>query len=62
MRTAIEQEQCPDCLQLYAYEFELRCYDCDASLCPFCVFHMDAHWLCFGCKEATNARPGDVES
>ena len=30
-------ERCPRCLQLYAYEVEFRCVDCDGPLCPFCV-------------------------
>lgn len=30
-------EQCPVCLQRYAYEVEYRCVDCDAPVCPFCV-------------------------
>jgi hypothetical protein len=62
MRVAIEQEQCPDCLQLYAYELEIRCFDCDSPLCPFCVFRIDVDWFCLGCKESRYARPGDVES
>jgi hypothetical protein len=29
-------ERCPRCHQLYAYELEYRCVDCDGPLCPLC--------------------------
>jgi hypothetical protein len=35
-------ERCPRCLQLYAYEVETRCVDCDGPLCPFCVVSVTA--------------------
>jgi hypothetical protein len=28
---------CPECLQRYAHALEVRCVDCDAPRCPFCV-------------------------
>ena len=32
-----DEEQCPHCLQTYAYEVEVRCVDCDAPSCPHCA-------------------------
>jgi hypothetical protein len=29
-------EECPQCGQLYAYELEFRCPDCDTPSCPHC--------------------------
>jgi hypothetical protein len=33
----VGREQCGFCLQLYVYELELRCWECDRPLCPCCV-------------------------
>ena len=30
-------ERCPFCEQLYFYEVEVRCVDCDRPACPHCV-------------------------
>jgi len=30
-------DECPHCTQLYVYEMERRCFDCDAPICPVCV-------------------------
>jgi hypothetical protein len=38
MRGAMEE--CPVCLQLYRFELERRCEDCDARLCPWCVIEV----------------------
>jgi len=31
------EEACPHCGQLYAYEVEFRCPDCDEPCCPQCT-------------------------
>jgi hypothetical protein len=31
------EEECPHCHQLYAYELEIRCPECDEPSCPHCV-------------------------
>ncbi len=33
----VGREQCGFCLQLYVYELELRCWECDRPLCPCCL-------------------------
>jgi hypothetical protein len=30
------EEECPHCGQLYAYEVEFRCPECDGPSCPHC--------------------------
>ena len=30
-------EICPACSQSYAYQTEIRCFDCDGPMCPVCV-------------------------
>ena len=30
-------ELCPNCHQLYLYETEYRCADCDAPMCDACI-------------------------
>jgi hypothetical protein len=55
-------EQCSHCLQVYAYELEVRCTRCDGAACPFCLTRIDAEWVCVVCTEETDADEGDVES
>ena len=56
-------EQCSRCLQLYAYELEVRCVHCDAAGCQFCAVRVDAAWVCLACKEENaDGRARDVES
>lgn len=31
------EEECPHCHQLYAYELEIRCPECDEPSCPHCI-------------------------
>ena len=49
-------ERCPRCLQLFAYEAEYRCIDCDGPLCPFCAVTVtvevaDVRCADCGCEE-----------
>ena len=50
------EENCPHCGQIYAYELEFRCPDCDAPCCAHCKkqHQEDARHVCpecFDCKE-----------
>ena len=46
------EELCPHCGQLYAYEIEFRCPDCDSSSCPNCKRrHADDRIVCVVCVE-----------
>jgi hypothetical protein len=45
------EEQCPHCHQLYAYEIEVRCPDCDEPSCPHCMKHMERGIVCVVCSE-----------
>ena len=44
-------EDCPHCDQRYAVEMEVRCVDCDAPICPFCVMRVTVHSYCPDCGE-----------
>jgi hypothetical protein len=47
-------EDCPHCGQLYAYEIEFRCPECDTPGCPHCRHvHLQGHIVCPGCVAAT---------
>jgi hypothetical protein len=54
-------EQCSSCLQLYAYEAEIRCVHCDAAGCQFCAVRVEREWVCVICKEENDGRSRDVE-
>jgi hypothetical protein len=56
-------EQCHSCLQLYVYDFEVRCIRCDAAGCQFCAVRVEGEWICLGCKqeEETDGGSRDVE-
>jgi hypothetical protein len=56
------QEQCTSCLQLYAYELEVRCVLCDAAACEFCAVRVEGRWHCLTCKEEGDGGARDVES
>ena len=44
------EEDCPHCGQLYAYEIEFRCPECDSPSCPHCRHkHSEGHHVCPGC-------------
>lgn len=50
------EENCPHCGQIYAYELEYRCPDCDGPCCAHCKkqHQEDARHVCpecFDCKE-----------
>lgn len=47
-------EVCSHCGQLYAYELEFRCPDCDGPSCPQCKSkHSDERFVCPGCVAVT---------
>jgi hypothetical protein len=57
------EEECPHCGQLYAYELEFRCPECDAPSCPHCrKMHSDERMLCpeciAGCAETEGRAHG----
>lgn len=51
------EEECPHCGQLYAYEIEFRCPECDAPSCPHCKREHERGLVCVSCVED----PGDRE-
>ena len=45
-------EECPHCGQLYIYELEFRCPDCDSPTCLHCKKkHTEGHHVCPECFE-----------
>jgi hypothetical protein len=47
------EEECPHCHQLYAYEIEVRCPECDEPSCPHCVRqHVERGIVCVICNES----------
>ena len=42
-------EECPHCHQLYAYEIEVRCPECDGPSCPHCVTRLERGVVCVAC-------------
>lgn len=51
------QERCVFCDQVYLLEMELRCVECDESICPLCVIEITGRrevW-CPACRSASNA-------
>jgi hypothetical protein len=52
-------EECLHCGQLYAYEIEFRCPECDSPACPYCrKQHAEGHHVCPTCV-ATSEVPAD---
>ena len=48
------EEQCLHCGQLYAYEIEFRCPECDSPSCPHCrKLHSEGHHVCLTCVDIT---------
>jgi len=48
------EEECPHCGQLYAYEVQFRCPDCDGPCCPHCKRKLtDDRAVCPACVEAS---------
>ena len=53
------EEECPHCGQLYAYEIEFRCPDCDGPSCPHCRHtHSEGYVICLDCA-STVEEPGN---
>jgi hypothetical protein len=51
-------EECPHCHQLYAYEVEVRCPECDGPSCPHCVLRIvERGMVCVVC----HASPAEKE-
>ena len=46
------EEDCPHCAQTYSYEVEVRCFECDAPVCPMCVVRLTERIVCPDCREA----------
>lgn len=44
------EEECPHCHQLYAYQLEVRCPECDGPSCPHCVSRLEIGIVCVGCE------------
>jgi hypothetical protein len=44
------EEECPHCHQLYAYEIEVRCPECDGPSCPHCVARLERGVVCIVCS------------
>lgn len=45
----VGDEECPHCHQLYAYEIEVRCPECDGPSRPHCVSHIERGMVCVVC-------------
>jgi hypothetical protein len=44
------EEVCAHCGQVYAYELEFRCPDCDEACCTHCkVAHPEGRFVCVTC-------------
>lgn len=59
-------QTCPFCLQLYPYEVEYRCVQCDEPVCPFCIVEVKLEQRCCpSCAvselEAEHGGAGDLE-
>jgi hypothetical protein len=53
-------EECPHCAQLYIYEVEFRCTECDGPGCPHCrVVHAEGHLVCPECVESSSEGRGN---
>jgi rubrerythrin len=56
------EETCPHCGQLYAYEAEFRCPECDGPCCPLCKSRHDdgriAGATCVDCAPPRRIRHG----
>jgi hypothetical protein len=52
-------ERCPRCLQLYAYEVEYRCVDCDGPLCPFCAVTASVEVRDVRCGDCVDCEQGE---
>ena len=52
-------EECPHCGQLYAYEVEFRCPDCDSPGCSHCKRrHAAGHDACAACVDGGDNAEG----
>ena len=52
-------ERCPVCLQLYAYEVQVRCTDCDGPLCPQCAVEVRLEMVARRCPECCHDDHGE---
>jgi hypothetical protein len=49
-------ERCPMCLQLHAYEVQVRCTDCDVPLCPMCAVEVTLDVVVRRCPECRDGQ------
>lgn len=50
------EEECPHCGQLYIYEVEFRCIECDGPGCPHCqVLSKAGRLVCVACASSCDA-------
>jgi hypothetical protein len=50
------EEDCPHCEQTYTYAAEVRCFECDAPICPMCIVRVHEHVLCPDCRANVETR------
>jgi hypothetical protein len=50
------EEDCPHCGETYTYAAEVRCFACDAPICPMCIVRVDARALCPDCRDDTETK------
>jgi hypothetical protein len=50
------EEDCPHCEHTYSYHAEVRCFECDAPICPMCIVRLSEQFFCPDCREAGNTR------
>ncbi|HXT20294.1 MAG TPA: hypothetical protein VN923_06065 [Thermoanaerobaculia bacterium] len=53
---------CPHCLQLYHYELEVRCADCDGPLCPSCAARLSIEVVELHCPDCGDAERAGAAS
>ena len=52
-------EECPGCGQLYIYELEFRCPECEITTCIHCRRrHADGRLVCVSCLDGGGASDG----
>jgi hypothetical protein len=50
------EEDCPHCEQDYSYHLEVRCFECDAPICPMCIVRVGEHAFCPDCREREDTK------
>jgi hypothetical protein len=52
---AVGEEDCAHCEHTYSYEAEVRCFECDAAICPMCIVRVEERLFCPDCGAAGGA-------